>query len=227
MTHATPMRLGFLCACAASAPAWANPVDGTYSDTPFCDAHGIQIAIEEIGTGPLFPMDELITAEATFGGTACPPTDDPAIPNALVIMTNLSGRFWDNLFYVADPETTLSNEDGLGISAAAPGIATPAFRIDALGINRPLLLETIAFDGIFEPGETWEFIIQDYTNAFGLPASALGSLDFAGASGGNTLSSGSIVQFIPSPGAALLLGLGALIAGRRRRAARVLPVASS
>lgn len=198
--------------------ALANPVDGEYGDGPRCDSFGFLRAVEELGEGPLFPQDELITTVSTFTNqSACFASDDDNIPNALVEMTNLSGRHWDNLFYVADPETSLSNIDGTAMSYAAPGVRTPAFRIDAIGTNRPLVFESISADGIFEPGETWAFIIQDYGNSLGLGPS-FGSLDFAGASMGDPISTGSIVQFVvPAPGSLALLGLGGMAAVRRRR----------
>ncbi len=197
----------------------ANPVDGEYNDTATCDNHGFLNATEELGTAPLFPQDELIDTIWTITQTpACASTDDPAMPNALVEMTNLSGQYWDNLFYVADPQTSLSNVDGLAMSYAAPGVMTPAFRIDAIGTNRNLVFESMTTDGIFEPGEIWAFIIQDFTNAFGLTPDLMGSLDFAGASAGDSFSTGSVVQFVvPAPGAMALLGLGALTTIRRRR----------
>ena len=198
--------------------AAANPVDGNYTDGPRCDNHGNLRAIEELGTGPLFPDDELIEATWTITQeSACAGSDNPDMANALVSMRNLSQRYWDNLFYVADPETSFTNIDGSAMSFAAPGVRTEAFRIDFVGANRPLVFESKTPDGIFEPGEIWQFIIQDYTNAFGMTPDMMGSLDFAGASGGDSFSSGSIVQFVvPAPGSLALLGLGSL-AGIRRR----------
>ena len=209
-------------AAALAAAAGANPVDGRYFDGPDCDLYGARIATEELGTGPLFPTDERIEAVATFtNDAACLPHDIPGVANALVVMTNLTGRFWNDLFYVGDVETTLTNVDGFATSDEAPppgSLLTFAFRIDSIGVNRPLVFESITADGIFEPGETWHFIIQDYGNALGLPPSALGSLDFAGGSVGDPLSSGSIVQFIvPAPGPAALAALGLIAAARRRR----------
>jgi hypothetical protein len=198
--------------------AGANPVDGLYSDLAHCDNHGFLRAVEELGEGPLFPQDELIsTTWVLTNQSACPASDDPNMPNVLVEMVNLSGRDWTNLFYVADPMTGLSNVDGLAESFAAPGIRTEAFRIDSVGLNRNLVFESMSPNGVFEVGEVWGFIIQDYSNALGL-APAFGSLDFAGASSGDSLSTGSIVQFVvPAPGSAALVCLGCL-AGVRRRA---------
>ncbi len=203
--------------------AGALPVDGRYLEDPRCDFFGPLIAIEELGTGPAFPPDEFITAVSTFTQeTACfGEPDDPSIPNALVVMTNLTGRFWTDLFYVGDVQTTFTNVDGLATSDEVPppgAFVTFAFRIDSIGVNTPLVFESIAADGVFAPGETWHFIIQDYVNTLGLPASALSSPDFAGGSFGDPTSSGSIVQFVvPTPGSAALaaIALGAMV--RRRR----------
>jgi len=204
----------------ASGSALGNPVQGVYTDLPGCDDHGDRFAIEELGEAPLFPADELIDAVSTFTDMRPCPTMWQGGPSALVIMTNLTDRDWDNLWYVADRETTLSNVDGVASSFAAPDFAGLAFRIDAIGMNRPLIAESMTADGIFESGETWEFLIQDYGNLLGISAGDLGSLDFAGASSGAAglgLSSGSIVQFVPAPGAVGLLLFGAGLAGRRRR----------
>ncbi len=205
---------------ACAAPALANPVDGIYFDGPDCDNHGDLDAIEELGTG-MFPQDELISAVATFTDLrACAATDDTSVANVLVRMTNLSGRDWTDLFYVGDAQTTFSNVDGFASTLEAPApnsLLTFAFRIDNEGSNRNLIFESGASDGVFSAGETWAFIIQDYRNSFGLSAAAMGSLDFAGGSFGDQLSSGSIVQFIPTPGAMALFGMAGLTAARRRR----------
>lgn len=215
MTIKTTITLANLLLTAGLASA--NPVDGEYNDGPSCDNHGFLRAIEELGTAPLFPQDELIeTAWTLTQQPACAASDDPSMPNARVRMTNLTGKYWDNLFYVADPETSLSNVDGLAMSYAAFGVVTESFRIDSVGMNRNLVFESLTPDGIFEPGEIWDFIIQDYGNAAGLPPHLMGSLDFAGASSGDSLSTGSVVQFVPSPGSLALLGLGSLATLRRR-----------
>lgn len=206
---------GLLALCAG--PASAEVVDGWYFDVDTCDNHGEQRAVEELGL--LFPPDELIETEwFTTDLSACPVTDDPNTPNVVVEMLNLTGRSWDNLFYVADPETFISNVDGLAWSINQPGYATQAFRIDWAGPrNINLIFESKNRDNVFEPMEIWQFILQDYGNSLGLPPHLFGSYDFAGASAGDFDSSGSIVQFIPSPGGLPLLGLAGLIGMRRRR----------
>lgn len=198
--------------------AGAYPVNGLYFDGPDCDSHGPLNFYDELGTGPLFPADELISAASTFVNfPACPMTDDPNIPNVLLSITNLTGRYLTNLFYVADLETYISNVDGFGESFAAPGFLGRAFRIDQLGMNRSLVSESMNPDGVFEPGETWQILLQDYGNAAGIAPHMLGSLDFAGASLGNQLSSGSILLAIPAPGTAALLAASTLLVCRRRR----------
>jgi len=175
-----------------------------------------------------FPNNEWITSwDVPTEETSCfvPGTDSPFLPNALVSITNKTGVPWLELWYVGDVsptgliETNLSNQDG----TVNGGLA---FKIDNIGINRPLVFESMAQDLVFEPGETWSFIIQDYQNIWGLPASAFGSIGV----GMNSalfspadplppgVSSGSIIA-IPAPGAILLGGIGIGLVGwlRRRR----------
>ncbi len=201
--------------------AAANPVDGRYFDLPGCDDFGDRIATEELGTGPLFPSDERITAASTFTfDSACAMTDDPNIPNRVIQMTNTTGLAWRELFYVGDIETTFSNVDGIASTDELPppnSFATFAFRIDGVGDNRPLFFESMANDGIFEPGETWLFIVQDFVNTLGNDPADFSSLDFSGGSIGNA-SAASIVQFmVPTPGSSALLAMTGICAMRRRR----------
>lgn len=198
--------------------ATAEPIDGAYFDIPTCDNHGPQIAVEEFGDPTVFAPDEAIAHAATFTQqVACPMTDNPNIPNALVVMTNLTGRFLDNLYYVGDQETTFSNADGNGFGAGSPDILGRAFRIDSVGMNRNLVFESITADGIFEPGETWQFIVQDYGNALGLAPDSFTSIGMAGDSFAivNT-SAASVVRMVPAP-ASSVLGLMGLALTRRRR----------
>lgn len=211
-------RFAAVATLALGGGAMANPVDGGYFDGPLCDNHGPLVAREELGLLGIFPPDEAIDSFAQPTQLiACPMTDDPTVPNALVTMLNLTTKHWTDLFYVADPETTFSNIDGDAFSVLAPGVTTPAMRIDFLGGNKPLVFESMTPDGIFEPGETWQFIVQDYGNAFGISPAAFASLDFAGASGGDSLSAASIVQLVPAPGSAGLLCAAGLLGLRRRR----------
>jgi len=207
-----------LALAAMAGVAAAEPIDGGYFDVPFCDDHGPQTAVEEFGDASVFAPDETIDHVATFTQqVACPMTDNPDIPNALVVMTNLTGRFLDNLYYVGDQETSFSNVDGNGFGAGSPDILGRAFRIDGIGSNRNLVFESMTPDGIFEPGETWQFIVQDYSNALGLTPDSFTSIGMAGDSFAiiNT-SAASVVRMVPAP-ASSVLGLMGLALLRRRR----------
>jgi hypothetical protein len=175
--------------------------------------------VHELGNSTLFPPEEFIEARYELTErTACYefPGDNPFLPNALVYMTNWTGQKWTQVWYVADgkdpfvpQETSLTNYDGRVNGALA-------FQIDYFGMNRPLIYESMGINGIFEPGETWGFIIQDYQNQWQLPPSALGSIGVPSFNEPTAvpLSSGSIIA-IPEPMTLALLGLGGLLVRRR------------
>jgi hypothetical protein len=148
------------------------------------------------------------------------PTDSAATFDHRVDITNLTRRSFEEVWYVADPETTITNVDGLVNDELA-------FRIDMIGINTPLISEAGGiFPGIFEPGETWTFILQDYANTRGISPAFLGSFGvpspLVGAGpGGASSSSGSIIAVpVPEPSTAALISLGLIgFALHRRRAA--------
>ena len=149
--------------------------------------------------------------------TACTefPYDDPLIPNVLVTITNVACCDSCPLWYVADPETTLSNYDGW-ISNAGLCDDEEAFQIDHVGVNQPLVYESMGWNNLFEPGEVWEFIIQDFQNGMGGPPTPFDSIGIASLSGGWPPSTGSIVT--PEPGTMALLAIGSLALLRRRSA---------
>ncbi|HED52901.1 MAG TPA: hypothetical protein ENJ00_01700 [Phycisphaerales bacterium] len=212
----TVLALSFV---AAAGLASAEPITGIYYDAPGCDDNGFQNAVEEFGDATVFAPDETIDHVSTFTNqSACVVTDDQSIPNALVVITNLTGRFLDNLYYVGDEFTSFSNVDGFGEGGGSPGVRGLAFRIDSFGANRPLIFESLTPDGIFEPGETWQFIVQDYGNAAGIAPDSFFSIGMAGDSPdfGIIDSSASIVRMVPAP-ASSLLALSGLFALRRRR----------
>lgn len=190
----------------------AAPLTVSYGDLPNCDPmiFGPPV-LDELGTSAIFPAGCLIFADSLpTTDSACPTSDDPTIANANVRMINLSGRSFSDLWYVAENGSGHSNFDGI-INGAE------AFKIDAIGGNRPLIGESITANGIFEPGEAWTFIIDDFTNFFGfLPEDFVSIGVPSGAPGSG--SSGSIVALeVPTPGAVGLAALGGLAALRRRR----------
>ena len=174
--------------------------------------------VHELGFGN-FPLEEKIETFSTYTEvTACPaePGDNPDIPNTLVRMINHTRTNWTEVWYVANGgypysnpnETTLTNFDGMVNESLA-------FQIDYMGLNQPLLFENMNRDGVFEVGETWEFIIQDYRNVYGMPGSLMNSIGVGNRSMGMQLSSGSIIA-VPEPTTMLLLGLGGLMLRKRR-----------
>ena len=196
----------------------AVPTTVVHVDDPNCDFLFVPNEVHELGIAPTFTTfpDELIVATDTSTPFAACPSDDPLVPNALVVMTNTTGIAWADVWYVADPPapagavgTTISNFDGFVLDPLFIILPGLAFKIDAAGFNTPLISESIALDGIFEPGETWVFVIDDYVNTGGLAASLFDSLGVAGSSFGGPLSSGSIIAVpIPEPSTVILAAIG-------------------
>ena len=195
------------------APASAIPVSVTHTNLPTCDFLAVPPDVDELGDTPAFPPDERITAIDFFtGAVACPSTDTGSI-NSLIVMTNITSLDFAEVWYVSDPETSLSNVDGLVNGEEA-------FRIDSVGVNTPLVFESILADGIFAAGETWEFIIDDYANTLGLAADDFFSPGGVGGTSPGGPSSGSIIAvLVPEPSTALLHALGLLAVAVRRRTA--------
>jgi hypothetical protein len=169
--------------------------------------------VHELGNHPLFPDEELIVSsdEGITEHRPCPELDNPQFPNVVVSITNLTNQSWAELWYVADPQTYLTNHDGWVNGELA-------FKIDNIGLNTPLLSESISSNLVFEPGETWTFVIQDYINMFGLQPSLYGSTGVGFSNIGDQLSSGSIIATpIPAPGAVLLVSIGTGFVGWLRK----------
>ncbi|VGO15360.1 hypothetical protein PDESU_03943 [Pontiella desulfatans] len=168
----------------------------------------------ELGIG--FPADEAIFATDVPDLYIPCPADYEGGQNYRITIQNLSPNHWTDLHYVADPQTTFSNDDGEAQDLTVPGW-TLAFRIDSVGLNQPLVFESMTQDNIFEPGEVWEFVVQDYNNTLGLAPSLLDSWDGFGqgrisyASDGGPPSSASIIA-IPEPSTLAFMGVAGAIA---------------
>jgi len=199
-------------------------------ETPQCDVLSIPTEVDELGDFNVFPSDEALFAsdQGPSPIISCPSSNDPTTSDSVVEIRNLSGIAWDEVWYVADSGTTISNYDGEANDAAFSPLQE-AFRIDndvkdPLGVNHPLIFESMASDGIWEINESWQFILQDYSNLSGLAASAINSIGVGNASPnfGINDSSGSIIavaQVVPEPSSLLLacLGLFGTYTLRRRR----------
>jgi hypothetical protein len=191
--------------------ALAMPTTVTSLDTAGADVLNVPTNVDELGT-TVFPANETIlagTAGIVFG-PACPSTAGPG-PHYIMNITNLTGQSLKDVWYVADPQTTITNVDGL-----VNGL--PAFKIDKNpgDLNNPLTFENQISDGIWAPGELWQIILDDYSNSFGLFPHLINQIGVP--SGGPNGSTGNIiaVPMVPEPTAVALLTIGAAVLLARR-----------
>jgi hypothetical protein len=197
----------------AASPAGAAVVNITAVDLPGCDVLTISSIpwADELGD-PIggFPVGERIshsvsTVEITVCFDPAGMGNNPAINDRLITITNLEAFSFADVYYVINggfAPGTFGNFDGLVNGAQA-------MKIDSVGFNRPLISESGNADGIFQPGETWRFVVQDYQS--GPSAEAFYTPGLVGA--GDPLPS----IIVPEPSAAALGLLGGLMLLRRRR----------
>lgn len=188
----------------SSTSSLAVPVNVISNDEPLCDVLLVPSTVaDELGTSAAFPAGERILS-ASLGRTnrSCTATDIATVSDFKVSITNFTTNpAFSAVWYVADQATSITNFDGKVNGALA-------FRIDAIGLNKPLLSESILPNGVFDPGETWEFVLQDYTNAFSQAPHLFGSIGVPSNVALDS-STGSIIALeVPEPRALLLLGVG-------------------
>ena len=190
--------------------ASAYPIEAFSVEDPRCDPLPQMELTHELGDAPVFPLDELLeSASSQVNQTVCV-TDDGIANDYIVIITNKSGRAWKDLMFVADEGNFIGNSDGFVIDGAS-GSSTDAFLIDPFGINANLLFESLTPDVIFEPGETWEFLVSNFMAPGG--PTPFDSLGIGGSSGFIfPPSTASIIAnpVVPVPAAAFLFGSGLL-----------------
>lgn len=193
--------------------ASASPVAVTSFDLAgHCDVLSpLPAIVDELGTSAAFPADEFISAVATFNNIDACPSSSPLIPNVVLSITNLTTVSFTDLHYVPDPGTAYANFDGV-INGAE------AVRLDNIGVNRPLIAEIGGvLPLVFEPGETWQIVLDDWGNAPGFGAADLGSIGVPTGVPGD-LSTGSIVAIpVPEPGSISLAVVGSVALLRMKR----------
>lgn len=214
----TTIFFGALAVCALLASTAAAEERLIWSEDGPQDPLLIEGWVHELGNLPPFPPEEWIDSIWWQTDYApCPPSDDPSVPNVVVEIINMTGRHWWDVHYVSDPDTRLTNHDGWIDEVPFPiDLDEEAFRIDWVGLNTPLIFESMTVDTVFEPGEIWHFVIQDYFSLWGGPPSALDSIGVASASPAGPPSTGSIIA-IPEPGTLLMLVTAGLLMANRRR----------
>lgn len=197
--------------------AQAHLINVLTDQSPLQDDWTLQGEVHELGDG--FPTDELIASQDLGVDPFIPcltDYDEQGPLNIRVEITNMTNRIFTDVYYVADSGTSLTNVDEFLADANSPTVFEPAFKIDNIGLNQPLVAEvggTIA--NVFEPNEVWEFVIQNYSGQGGRGPVPFDTTGIAGSSGW-VLSTGSIIA-VPEPAnATLMLGLCALLAVRLR-----------
>jgi hypothetical protein len=226
-SHGALIGVALLCALSAG----AVPTSVTSQDSADCDVLSVPTLVEELGnpatppfgpSGP-FPADEAIASTIVTGGgeIGCSNSPGEVGISPLVRITNLTTTAFDNVWYVADTTTFFVNYDGLVNGSFA-------VKLDAVGFNQPLVAESIAADGIFAPGEAWDFLLGGFDDVCGRSVTYLGSIGVPsdGGVGGECSgsfpppdgSTGSIIATpVPEPGTLGLVALGLIALVRRDR----------
>ena len=184
-----------------------NPAGG-------CDPVVVPSNMHELGVPATFPANESIgVAVVQTDLSACPADDNAQVPNWRVSISNFTGTAWTDLFFVEAGPAKHSNHDDQLINVAN------AFRIDAVGNNQPLILESLNPNGIFDVGEVWNFIVQDYQYlpVFQQP----GNFNTPGLVGVMDPQDSIVARQVPEPSTFLLGAAGVLLIMSLRRTSTI------
>ena len=193
-----------LLALGIAGSAGAFPTTAEFFSGATCDSLPGQTLTHELGTGAAFPLDEsiVVTSIVPFSGSVGGCGAGDLVNDHLITILNTSGRPWQDLFFVADLGIEFINRDGAIIEL---GGNLSAFKIDSVGGNASLV-ESIAADGIFEPGESWTFAVIDFGGAVA-PGAGVPNFGSLGLGSTGTDSNASIVAD-PAPTPVPLVGMG-------------------
>jgi len=152
--------------------AFAVLTNVVHQDNPnICDTLVVPNLVDELGNKPAFPNNEwIVSLHSSTNTVAC--TTNQSTNNVLVSITNavMPPRSFSDLWYVVDADSSITHWNG----GVGPN-SNRAIKIDSVGINQPLVNEIGgAIAGVFEPGETWQFILDGYSGPAG--ASQFGSV---------------------------------------------------
>lgn len=221
MTRFTPLLILSLGLIGIAPHAGAVPISGTFTDDARGDALPDQPLAQELGDVLIFPAASAIAYHDHRYNLTIGVPDDGIANDWTVHMENVSGQAWKDLYFVADLGATIGNADGRVADLLGPAnVFCDAFHIDAAGANANLLSESLTADGIFEPGEEWEFAVSNFNTGLNSLAPTLITPGlFAGSSpiggiGGNNAS--ILASPVPEPSMAVVFGLcGAVMFLRR------------
>lgn len=211
-------------ALAVSMPASALPIPPLDTGPGVCDIQPV-LADHELGPGATtaptgdFPADEQISFSLTTVEREVSPDCGLGLADqvidTIVLMRNDSTHDWVDLWFVSDSAPFTFHNVDMVINFA------DAMRIDDIGLNQPLIGGDDG-DLIFEMGETWQFVVQDWvfpgainfhspglvgTNS--LTEGAFGPVTPIGRAGPSNASIiARLYVELPEPGALALIGLG-------------------